>query len=158
MTTLFSALLLLTSLFNGAATQTPHASASNETEVEELVTTFFDAMRDSDSDVMSSFLMPGATLHTVASSEEGERILRETDIDAFLNSVGTSEPGSLDEQLTSFIAHIDGDLATAWMGYDFFYNGEFSHCGVNTMNLLKAESGWKIFSIVDTRRREGCDD
>ena len=83
-------------------------------------------------------------------------MLRQTDVQAFMNSVGGSAPGSLDEQLTSLTVHVDGKLSTAWMEYNFYYNGEFSHCGVNTMNLIQKEEGWKIFSIVDTRRTEGC--
>lgn len=125
-------------------------------EVEKVIMAFFESMLNSDAADMESFLTKEATLKTVAPGEENSIILRQTDIAAFLNSVAESEPGSLDEQLTSFAAHVDGNLSTAWMDYSFYYNGEFSHCGVNTMNLIKTSSGWKIFSIVDTRRQEGC--
>ncbi len=127
-----------------------------ETAVEEVVLSFFNAMRGSDSSAMEAYLATGVTLHTVALSEDGTPVLRQTDIRAFMNSVGGSAPGSLDEQITSLTVHADGNLSTAWMAYNFFYNGEFSHCGVNTMNLIQKEGGWKIFSIVDTRRTDGC--
>lgn len=125
-------------------------------EVEKVIIDFFDAMRQSDRTEMSSFMTADATLKTVAAGEQDSTILRQTDIAAFLNSVGEADAGSLDEQLISFTAHVDGKLSTAWMGYSFYYDGEFSHCGVNTMNLIQTEGGWKIFSIVDTRRQEGC--
>jgi len=127
-----------------------------EEEIEQLVTDFFDAMRNSDSTAMESFLTANATLNTVAQSDQNSTILRETDIRTFLNSVGDTEAGTLDEQLTSFEVHMDGDLATAWMDYRFYAGGEFSHCGVNSMNLIRQDSGWKIFAIVDTRRVEDC--
>jgi len=130
--------------------------STSEPEVEEIITDFFVAMRNSDSPAMQSMLTPDATLYTVVVTEEGNSMLRQTDIGAFMSSVSDAPAGSLDEQLTSFTAHVDGSLSTAWMDYSFYYNGEFSHCGVNTMNLIQTGAGWKIFSIVDTRRRDGC--
>lgn len=127
-----------------------------EEEVEQLVIDFFEAMRSSDSELMSSYLLDESTLHTVVLSGEGSSRLRQTDIQAFLSSVSETEAGSLDEQLTHFEVRADGNLATAWMGYRFYIAGEFSHCGVNSMNLIRQESGWKIFSIVDTRHTDGC--
>lgn len=127
-----------------------------EDEVEQLVIDFFEAMRSSNSELMGSYLLDEATLHTVVSSDDGSSSLRQTNIQAFLSSVSNTETGTLDEQLTSFKAHVDGNLATVWMNYRFYNEREFSHCGVNTMNLIRQESGWKIFSIVDTRRTVGC--
>lgn len=124
-------------------------------EVETVVTSLFDAMRASDGDKIRSLLTDQATLHTVVAAE-GEPVLRETPFMNFITSIGQVEPGTLDEQLSSLKVHIDENLATAWMDYRFYVQEEFSHCGVNTMNLLKTSDGWKIFSIVDTRRREGC--
>lgn len=129
---------------------------NHEEEVEQLVIDFFEAMRSSDSELMSSYLFDGATLHTVVSPDQGINRLRQTDIQEFLRSVSNTEAGTLDEQLTFFEARADGNLAAAWMDYRFYNKGEFSHCGVNTMNLIRQESGWKIFSIVDTRRTDGC--
>ena len=157
----FISLLLLFSSLIELHQETPHTTSDKteqtEASVEETVNEFFNAMRKSDGAGMEKFLMAGATLHTVTSSDEENPMLRETALDAFLNSVSEAEPGALDEQLTSFTSHVDGDLSTAWMGYNFYYNGEFSHCGINTMNLLNTATGWKIFSIVDTRRQQGCD-
>lgn len=124
-------------------------------EIEKVVTTLFDMMRDSDGERIKELITEGATLHTVI-QENGNTSLRETRFDDFIRSVSATEPGTLDEQLTSFISHEDENLATAWMEYRFFVSGEFSHCGVNTMNLVKKPDGWKIFSIVDTRKTEGC--
>lgn len=132
------------------------ADTDPKEEVEKVITDFFDAMRQSDSADMELFLTADATLKTVASGNQDNTILRETEIPAFLNSIEESDVGSLDEQLTSLIAHVDAKLSTAWMEYRFYYNGEFSHCGVNTMNLIQTAGGWKIFSIVDTRRQDPC--
>jgi hypothetical protein len=47
-------------------------------------------------------------------------------------------------------------MATAWTPYNFYFNGKFSHCGVNNFVLVKQDNGWKIQYIIDTRRRQGC--
>jgi hypothetical protein len=152
---LLTLFLILSGSLQFSANQ-PNADVATETEVEEVVINFFEAMRESDSAGMQSILTVDATLQTVAISEQESTVLNKTDIQSFLSSVGESVPGALDEQITSFTAHVDGKLSTAWMEYRFYYDGEFSHCGVNTMNLIHTETGWKIFSIVDTRRQDPC--
>jgi len=131
--------------------------SSPEQQLEAVVIQLFDAMRGSDGDQIRSITTDDATLHTVTESD-GEPFLRETNFDDFIRSVSQSTPGTLDEQLTSLTIHRDGNLATAWMEYRFYTADEFSHCGVNTMNLIQKKDGWKIFSIVDTRQQEGCVD
>jgi len=131
------------------------SSASDE-EIEQVHFDFFEAMLFSNGERMRTFLTDDATLHTVVSSDDGEPFLRQADIQAFLESVENTKAGALDELLISFNAHVDGDLATAWMAYRFYVVSDFSHCGVNTMNLIRQNSEWKIFSIVDTRRTNGC--
>jgi hypothetical protein len=51
---------------------------------------------------------------------------------------------------------IDGAMANAWTSYEFWVNGSFSHCGVNSFQLFKDEGAWKIIYLIDTRRKEGC--
>jgi ketosteroid isomerase-like protein len=130
---------------------------SADDEVRAVIDQLFDAMRESDGEAVRSLFSEGAVLQTVRDAESGYS-LSETPIDAFASSVGSSEPGQLDERLHTVSVHVDGGLATAWMDYTFYYNGSFSHCGVNTMNLIRTGSGWKIFSIADTRRQQDCFD
>ena len=47
-------------------------------------------------------------------------------------------------------------MANVWTAYSFYFDGKFSHCGVNSFQLLKEAGEWKIFYLVDTRRKEGC--
>ena len=52
----------------------------------------------------------------------------------------------------SFEIKIDGPLANAWVEYEFWLDGKLSHCGVNSIHLIKEKNGWKIFNITDSRR------
>lgn len=151
------ACLFLLFLFGCFATGQFAAAQSADDEVRAVIDQLFDAMRESDGQAVRSLFTEKAVLQTVRDAESGYS-MTETPIEAFASSVGSSEPGQLDEKLHSVSIHVDEGLATAWMDYSFYYDGSFSHCGVNTMNLIRAESGWKIFSIADTRRQKDCMD
>jgi hypothetical protein len=125
--------------------------------VRKTVMTLFDGMEAADGEILRSVLSQNATLHTVSSNETGAELV-ETPIEQFIESVDGAEPGTLIEQILYISVNVDGDLATAWMDYRFYRGDEFSHCGANSMNLIKKEGNWRIFSIVDTRHRENCPD
>ena len=148
-------LLLILFITSPIMAQTLSDSMEESDEVREVIFTLFEGMEASDGDVLRSVLIENATLHTVRSSETGTE-LAETDINQFIEPVAGSEPGTLIEEILYISVNVDGDLATAWMDYHFYRGVEFSHCGVNSMNLIRKAGEWKIFSIVDTRRTEGC--
>ncbi len=39
---------------------------------------------------------------------------------------------------------ISGPLATVWLPYDLYVDGEWSHCGVDVFTLARVEDQWKI--------------
>jgi hypothetical protein len=43
-----------------------------------------------------------------------------------------------------------------WTPYAFYYDGNFSHCGVDSFQLARTAEGWKVVQIADTRRTQGC--
>ncbi len=77
-------------------------------------------------------------------------------LDAFTNSLGSLETNDADERLAKPVIQVDGNLASVWVPYQFFYKGKFSHCGVNSFQLVHTKQGWLIQYIIDTRRKKGC--
>ena len=51
---------------------------------------------------------------------------------------------------------IRGTLADVWTEYDFHFGQTPSHCGVDSIHLLKISGAWKIVSIADTYEATGC--
>jgi len=43
---------------------------------------------------------------------------------------------------------ISGGLATAWVPYDLYIDGEWSHCGIDAFTLLRTPAGWRIASLA----------
>jgi hypothetical protein len=76
-------------------------------------------------------------------------------LDEFVRGIG-SATRFLDERLYETEVRIDGGLATVWARYDFYADSTLSHCGVDAVQLARADTAWLIIHIADTRRREGC--
>ncbi len=133
------------------------AQSADEAAVKVPIQQLFDSMKKSDSTLVRQSLMAGGHLETILKNKAGETIVRSDSFEGFVKSIGKATPGDLDERLSSIEIRIDGDMATAWTPYKFYYKGNFSHCGVNAFQLIKTAAGWKIWSIIDTRRKEGCE-
>jgi hypothetical protein len=135
------------------------AATSPEAEHEAVmgvVTRLFDAMRQGDTVMLRSVFHPEARLAT-AGMRNGAPTLGIERVDGFAQALGGKPAEQVwDERLYNEVVHVDGTLATVWTEYDFFLGDQFSHCGVDSFQLAKTADGWKIFSLADTRQREGC--
>lgn len=134
-----------------AAPVLAQTSTADEVAVCALITPLFDAMKASDSTLVLSVFMPGARLQTVE-NKQGVVSVRDEVIANFARSIGRAPKGALDERILSTTVHVDGDLATAWTPYEFYYNGQRRHCGANAFTFVRQNGVWKIQTIIDTRR------
>lgn len=144
-------LLLILTLFS------LNASAQSEEDlVKKPITALFDAMRKSDTAMLRSAFAPGAVLQTVLKNKEGKVLVRTEEVSNFVTSIGRPRKEVLDERITFDLVRIDDNLAIAWTPYQFYVDDKFSHCGVNSFQLVRINGEWKIQYLIDTRRKEGC--
>ncbi len=54
------------------------------------------------------------------------------------------------ERMFDPVVEVSGSLATVWAPYDFYIDGEFTHCGVDLFQLVRGDAGWKIRDLVYT--------
>ena len=73
----------------------------------------------------------------------------------FLNAVGSGK-AEWKERIWNATVLVHGPIAVVWAPYDFHLKGDFTHCGYDSISLLKTSAGWKITYISDTRETEGC--
>lgn len=135
-----------------------NAQESKKLAVQKTVETFFEGFHKQDTSLISKTLSKDVILQTIGKSKEGNNRISTENFEDLIQSI-TSIPDtiSFQEKLLSFTIQIDGAMANAWTPYEFWYNNEFSHCGVNSFQLFKNDdSEWKIIYLIDTRRREGC--
>ncbi len=52
---------------------------------------------------------------------------------------------------------IEGNIAHFWAPYDFHINGEFSHCGIDSFQLVKRDGQWLISNLSWTRQYDDCE-
>jgi hypothetical protein len=125
--------------------------------VKAVIVSLFDAMKTKNTEALGSLFHEKTIMSTVISGEEGVDIGTNT-VQDFINRIATTPAETiLDERILEYQIKVDGQMAAAWTPYEFYVNDNFSHCGVNSFQLVKMESGWKIVYIIDTRRKLGCD-
>jgi hypothetical protein len=117
----------------------------------------FEGMMQKDSHVIKQVFHVDAQLSTTYTDSLGQNHLQQQAIQAFITSIGNIPKSvQLEERLLDYEVLIDLPMAIVWTPYEFYVNEKFSHCGVNAFNLFLSDKGWQIVTIMDTRRREGC--
>ena len=107
-----------------------------EQDAKQLVDTFFEGFHKGDTVMMRSVLAPSVRLQTAATDKNGAAQLSDDSILNLLNAIA-NRPADQNWE-------------------EFWFNGNFSHCGANAFTIAKTEAGWKIIHLIDSRRREGC--
>jgi hypothetical protein len=111
----------------------------------------FDALHNRDSAAIVTLMTPHGRF--VVPTDLGIRESSAEQMGAAI-SAGTEV---LMERMWDPEVRIEGLTATVWTPYDFYRDGEFSHCGIDAFQLVKLNGQWKIASVMYTRQTEGCD-
>ena len=132
------------------------AQTQDVKDVQATIEQLFDGMRASDSAMVADAFTKDAIMKRVTSNQQGEVVVNTGNLASFLNAIGSPKNEIWDERIGSYDISIDGNLATVWTPFEFYRGDNFSHCGVNSFQLVKKDGDWKIFFIVDTNRQTNC--
>lgn len=127
-----------------------------EDSVKAAINKMFEAMKNSNAAILKTCFGDSAVFQTIIHDKEGNVVARNESVNDFIESISKLPIGAADEQIIFEMVKVDGPLAIAWAPYNFYYNGQFSHCGMDSFQLVRFKDGWKIEYIIDTRRKEGC--
>jgi uncharacterized membrane-anchored protein len=130
---------------------------SPEDSVKAVVNQLFAAMKGANAAMLKETFADSAVLQTIRRRQDGTFFVQDEKVSDFVKQIGKAKKDSLDERIIFETVKIDGPLAIAWTPYKFYYAGNFSHCGVNSFQLVKINGRWKIQFLIDTRRRQGCE-
>ncbi|TMM56963.1 nuclear transport factor 2 family protein [Maribacter algarum] len=126
--------------------------------VQKTIEAFFEGFHLQDSVAIKETVVKEVILQTLSKDSLGKHYVRTEDFSKFIkNIVSISETTKFQETIKSYSIQVDGPMANAWTAYEFHVNDKFSHCGVNSFQLVKQEDAWKIIYLIDTRRKEGCE-
>jgi Putative lumazine-binding len=134
----------------------PANSQTAEDSVKAVIDKMFTGMKNADVALLKSSFADSMILQTIARDKEGNLTVRNEPASDFIDFISKESPGNADERITFDVVKVDGPLAIAWTPYNFYYKEKFSHCGVNSFQLVRFSDGWKIQYIIDTRRKQGC--
>lgn len=131
-------------------------SASDHAAVMEVVNQLFDGMRARDGEMVAAVFHPDARMVSTGVDAQGNPRAQLSPVSGFVEAVG--QPGEpWNEPLFDPEVRVDGNLAHVWVFYHFYRGETFSHCGFDSFQLVRTGEGWKVISLADTRRTEGCE-
>ncbi|SNT06637.1 Putative lumazine-binding [Ekhidna lutea] len=133
------------------------AQSDEKETIMKVINQVFEAMRTRDSTLLKQCFTEAPNTFTAFINQEGESKLSIGDFSRFVNAVGQPKEQVWNEPIWNEKVEIDGNLASVWVDYAFYVDDQFSHCGVDAFHLIKRDDGWKIFHLVDTRRKTGCE-
>ena len=145
---LFSTCVLLFVLNSDAQTA--------EDSVKTVINKMFTAMKECDSAMLSGCFASTAILQTIDMKDGQVKIANEP-VAEFAGIISRAAKNDLDEQIKFDVVKIDDNLAMAWAPYKFYYKGKFSHCGVDSYQLVRFNGVWKIQYLIDTRHTDRCE-
>jgi len=125
----------------------PPADAGPEAIVQKL----FDSMAARDALAAKDLFVPDADLVSLGAKGQANRM----PLLDFLKVLGSGK-AEWKERIWNATVLVHGPIAVVWAPYDFHLKGDFTHCGYDSISLLKTAAGWKITYISDTRETDGC--
>jgi hypothetical protein len=147
--------IALTLAFGGSPA--PDTTAlTQQQEVLGVVQRFFDAMKSKDTAQFRQIFEPGARLVGMRTRPGGEEIVQVLTWQRFGEIMVSDTRGTWIERAWEPKVEVRGSLAQVWAMYDFHFGTRFSHCGVDSVQLLRTADGWRIVSIADTYETTGC--
>jgi hypothetical protein len=130
------------------AAEDPNPEHANVTAA---VDAFFTALRSDDKTALAQTMDPQGLITIHNRMDPAAPKILFVPVAKHLENWLKSLPG-LDERMIYETVLIEGDMAQVWGPYRFIAGGKTSHCGVNSMSLVRRDGAWKIantsFSMV----------
>lgn len=134
------------------------AQSNAQDSVKQTINNMFKAMLNADSAGIVNCFTEDAIMQTFAKNKEGCVTVKSNTVLDFAIQISKLPKDSADEQIVFESIKMDGPMASVWTPYKLYFNHKFLHCGVNHFVLARLNGVWKIQYIIDTRRKQGCNE
>ena len=149
--------LFALALFTSAELASNNVAVEAQTNAEpqyQPVQQLFDGMREHNAEKIANAFVKGATL--VRAKQTGQ--LKDTNISMFASSIAKRKKDYMDEQIIDYRIETFGNMANIWTYFVFYFNGNISHCGVNSIHVIQQDNDWKIAHLMDSAYQGNCED
>ncbi len=143
------ALLLIASMDSNAQQSHPEYAS-----VKLVIDNFFESINTGNGELLASLEVEGAQILNIREEIAGEYEFAARN---WFVAENFSSDTQLIERYWGEELLISDVLAVFWAPYDFHISGEFSHCGIDVLNLIKIEGEWKIGHAMWTIQRPNCE-
>ncbi len=140
----------------GAAPATPAGADAERAAVMAPVQALFDFITSKDVATGQAALLADARVVAVRRSPEGKQVVRGISSAEFIKAISEAK-GRLVERYWAADVRVQGSVAAVSTAYDFWRDGQFSHCGTNLLQLVRTDEGWRISSITYSAITQGCE-
>ncbi|GAB5500084.1 MAG: hypothetical protein PsegKO_23950 [Pseudohongiellaceae bacterium] len=121
--------------------------------VQQVVDYFFESINTGNGALLAGLEVDGAQVLNIREDVPGDYEFVER---AWFGEDSFSDGARLTERYWDEQLLISDHLAVFWAPYDLHVDGEFSHCGIDVLNLIKIDEQWKIGHAMWTIQRQGC--
>lgn len=137
---------LVTGLALATLPLTPlHADGSADAQdaVRQGAERFFAALRSDDKTALAAEMVPGAMIFVHNRMDPANP---RVDTVAVTDHLARWAKGTrrTDEAMRYDHILVDGDMAQVWGPYAVAVDGKVTHCGINSLSMVRTEGGWKV--------------
>jgi len=100
--------------------------AQDTTSIKKVIQNMFIAMKNSDTVLLRSCFATNAVIQTIQSTATGADV-KEAPLQSFLNSIGKSAAGTIDERIVFDKILINKELASVWTPYQLYIKDKYMH-------------------------------
>jgi len=133
-------------------------ASAQEAELKKFVQHFFQSMYKQDTAALRKLFVPAASLFTYSYDAKGNPRAKGESVSDFITGVSFLGDSPMEERLTGWQCLVDVGVASVWTPYEFYFEGKFSHCGIDSWQFILVQGEWKITQLTDTRRKTNCPD
>jgi len=121
----------------------------------------FDAVSSGKADDWRAIQLAGGTSISFRARPDGapgelEMRMATNEAEAVASTAGNETHKDMERWTGEPTVMIRGPIAVVWGEYEYFIDGVFSHCGVDSADLVKVDGEWKLANWMWTVEKEGC--
>jgi hypothetical protein len=132
------------------------SAAADSVAVMQTLETMLGAMRTKNADGLRAVFHDAVRMTLLRPAPGGGMRVNVLSGEQFITAATAPANPVLDEPIRNIRMHLDGDLATVWAEYQVRRDGKVSHCGYDAFHLVRVSGAWKILTVADTFRQQGC--
>ncbi|ALE15688.1 hypothetical protein AMC99_00376 [Altererythrobacter epoxidivorans] len=133
-----------------AAPLAADVSVSQEQAVIAGANAFMDAIANSDRSALAEHIIPEAVIFVHNETDPAKPRVDIIPVTKHLENWG-KRSADYEESMRYDHVLVSGDMAQVWGPYSFTWNGKLTHCGVNSLSMVKMDDGsWKVGNVSFT--------